>query len=326
MLSNFRRLLVCGALIGAALVPTAAWSAGTLDQQQTSSGTFEAVVGVSSSGTFQSQAQTFRAGLSGTLDRVDLLLSGRSTNTEGLTVEIWSEWNPVGPDLLASTHIPPGDVPSSNAFVPVVFATPGTVYSPQIYRIVVYTDANEPSTTDSYIWSGATGDPYPEGMSWSNAQAPPPRGWNPHSTDVDFAFKTYVTPEKETCGGLTPTKVGTPGNDTLTGTGGVDVIAGLGGNDTINAGSGDDVICGGDGHDTINSGSGNDKLSGEAGNDTLTGGSNDDTLDGGDGADTLSGGSGNDGLTGGAGSPDTCEGGSGNDTGGSGCESTKSIP
>jgi Ca2+-binding RTX toxin-like protein len=172
-----------------------------------------------------------------------------------------------------------------------------------------------------------------------------------------FCLETYYTtaegstapfvlhPVTTKCAGLDPTISGTAGNNVLTGTDGVDVIAGLGGNDKITGKSGKDVICGGDGNDTIDAGGGNDKvdagngssnsveggsgndiLTGGTGADTLNGGSNDDTLDGAGGADKLSGGSDKDKLTGNTGSPDSCDGGSGTDSGGTGCETTKSIP
>ena len=128
------------------------------------------------------------------------------------------------------------------------------------------------------------------------------------------------------CGGKNATIVGSPGHDVLTGTDGVDVIAGMGGNDKITGNSGNDVVCGGDGTDTLDGGSGSDTLAGGDGTDTLDGRSNNDTLDGGNGADKLSGGSGKDNLTGGAGSPDICDGGSSTDSGGTGCETKKSIP
>jgi Ca2+-binding RTX toxin-like protein len=71
------------------------------------------------------------------------------------------------------------------------------------------------------------------------------------------------------CNGMTPTIVGTDGNDVLTGTPGDDVIDGLGGNDVIHGGAGNDSICGGPGNDII---------SGQVGADTLIGGPGDDTL------------------------------------------------
>ncbi len=173
---------------------------------------------------------------------------------------------------------------------------------------------------------------------------------NPDDTDTqNDVFRRDLlgptTPPEATCFGQPATITGTSGNDQIPGTTGVDVIAGLGGNDKITGLGGNDVICGGDGTDTIDAGgghdkvdagggssntvdggSGNDTLTGGTGADTLNGGSNDDTLDGAGGADRLSGGSDKDKLTGGTGSPDSCDGGSGTDSGGTGCESTKSIP
>ena len=74
------------------------------------------------------------------------------------------------------------------------------------------------------------------------------------------------------CYGLTPTIVGTSGNDALHGTPGPDVIAGRGGRDSLKAKRGNDVLCGGAGKDTLKGGKGNDELDGQAGNDTLNGG------------------------------------------------------
>jgi hypothetical protein len=74
------------------------------------------------------------------------------------------------------------------------------------------------------------------------------------------------------CYGLTPTIVGTSGNDALHGTPGPDVIAGRDGSDRVYGNRGNDVLCGGAGKDTLKGGKGNDELDGQAGNDTLNGG------------------------------------------------------
>jgi Ca2+-binding RTX toxin-like protein len=99
-------------------------------------------------------------------------------------------------------------------------------------------------------------------------------------------------------------RVGTDGDETLSGTPGIDIMLGLGGRDTINGLDGNDLLCGGNGEDTLNGGEGADILDGEKG---------DDTLSGGNGSDRLRGGAGGDSLTGGAGA-DTFSGGSGSDT------------
>lgn len=119
----------------------------------------------------------------------------------------------------------------------------------------------------------------------------------------------------QTCQGLTPTIIGTDGDDVLVGTGGDDVIMGLGGNDSIQGRGGDDVICGGPGVDLIKGQAGNDTLRGQGGDDDLQGGGGDDRIIGEDGDDAMFGGAGT----------DSCTGNSGTDTV-DGCESFDGIP
>jgi Ca2+-binding RTX toxin-like protein len=75
-----------------------------------------------------------------------------------------------------------------------------------------------------------------------------------------------------TCLGKRVTVVGTPGNDTLSGSAKRDVILGGGGDDSVNGAGGRDVICGGEGNDALAGGPGSDELSGDNGNDRLDGG------------------------------------------------------
>ena len=99
-------------------------------------------------------------------------------------------------------------------------------------------------------------------------------------------------------------KVGTNGNNTLTGGNGPDLMLGLAGNDLLKGQGGDDLLCGGDGTDLVQGFAGNDSLDGGAGVDVLNGGAGDfDQLVGGDGNDTLLDG---DGVA-------TAQGGAGND-------------
>ncbi len=81
------------------------------------------------------------------------------------------------------------------------------------------------------------------------------------------------------CGGRTPTIVGTSGDDELVGTAGRDVIHGLGGADDIAGEGGGDIVCGGRGEDLIRGNSGDDTLYGGSGTNYLFGGSGDDHLD-----------------------------------------------
>jgi Ca2+-binding RTX toxin-like protein len=119
-------------------------------------------------------------------------------------------------------------------------------------------------------------------------------------------------------------RIGTAGNDVLTGTPGPDGVLSFGGNDTVTTQGGADAICASGGKDTVKAGGGKDIVLGQNGNDTLKGGGGKDTLKGGGGKDTLSGAGGNDTLNG-QGGKDTCKGGGGKDTG-KGCETESSIP
>ncbi|HZB42312.1 MAG TPA: ExeM/NucH family extracellular endonuclease, partial [Ilumatobacter sp.] len=96
-------------------------------------------------------------------------------------------------------------------------------------------------------------------------------------------------------------RVGTDGNETVSGTSGTDIILGLGGRDTINGLDGNDLLCGGGGEDVLNGGNGADVLDGDKGDDTLSGGNGDDRLHGQPGVDSLTGGAGADSFSGGAG-------------------------
>lgn len=98
------------------------------------------------------------------------------------------------------------------------------------------------------------------------------------------------------CPPVTPTIIGTAGNDDIAGTPGADIIFGLGGDDRIAGLAGEDIICGGDGADQLSGGEGNDQMYGGSGGDSLSGLTGNDTLLGGTGLDRLSGGDGDDTL------------------------------
>lgn len=110
--------------------------------------------------------------------------------------------------------------------------------------------------------------------------------------------------------GQVSTKLGSSGDDLLSGSGGGDLILGLQGSDTIKGEGGVDVIqgdedpdklYGGEGSDIVQGGLGSDLLYGESGNDILSGGIDDDMLSGGSGNDKQYGGDGDDVLQGGLG-------------------------
>ena len=97
---------------------------------------------------------------------------------------------------------------------------------------------------------------------------------------------TVVAPK---CQGMTPTMLGTAGNDVLTGTAGADVIHALAGADKVDGLGAGDKLCGGDGVDVIKGGDGADTVDGGGGNDDIYGGAAADTLDGGLGSDSIRG-------------------------------------
>lgn len=106
--------------------------------------------------------------------------------------------------------------------------------------------------------------------------------------------------ELVTCLGVVVNRVGSEGDDTLTGTGGADGVLAFAGNDTVRTRAGDDAVCGG------------------KGNDALFGGGADDSL---------AGGRGNDELNGGPGRNDVCNGGKGRrDTATRSCETVRGVP
>ena len=120
-------------------------------------------------------------------------------------------------------------------------------------------------------------------------------------------------PDPGRCRTLTPTIVGTPGDDAITGTPGNDVIISGSGDDVISGGGGDDTICAKGGEDTVNGDAGNDVLVGGAGSDAIGGGADNDQVFGSDGDDNVFGGGGLDEVRGNSGD-DSVNGGTGQDT------------
>jgi VCBS repeat-containing protein len=176
-----RSLPVLLAVLGLLALTPAAARAGTLDQQQTSTAGGLALI----TGTGISLAQTFTAGLSGTLDQVDLALA-RVRADGPLTVEIRNvDGGAPGADVLASASLPAASVPTETAFVAVSFAAPATVAADTQYAIVAYAGG-----FDRYFWGHAGADLYAGGSAFSSGESPPVT-WSAHPS-TDFAFKTYV--------------------------------------------------------------------------------------------------------------------------------------
>jgi hypothetical protein len=168
------------------LVAATSVSASTLDQQQPSSSPASYL----SIGSSQSLAESFTAGISGGLDRVDLLLYKIGSPTTPVTVEIRNLAGAPGVEVLAIASIPASAIGSTGAFVPVTFGSPAPVTAGFQYAIVAY--GADPS--NSYQWTYATGNPYPGGALFLANSSPPGGTWNVVDAADDFSFKTYVIP------------------------------------------------------------------------------------------------------------------------------------
>ena len=164
-------------------------SAGTLDQEQTNS--------VTDAGLFPNQtpAQTFTAGISGGLDQVDLLRFKVGTPRASVTVEIrnTSAGQP-GTVALATASLPSSAIGTTEAFVPVTFATPASVTAGTQYAVVANTPGSGGNTVGWRYQSA--GNPYsPGAMFVSNDPHPPGGNWKFNGGspgDDDLGFKTYA--------------------------------------------------------------------------------------------------------------------------------------
>jgi hypothetical protein len=168
------------------VAPGAANAAATLDQQQPETETNVRALLRSS----QSLAQTFTAGISGTLERVEVFLGGSPSGAPAaaLSVEITGVNASGGPDttkVLASASFGPKALPEvpGGGWVPINVSAPSVAGAQ--YAIVLFTaDAN------GYLWPEIRTNPYAGGQLWFSP-ASPPATWQGEAT-TDMPFKTYV--------------------------------------------------------------------------------------------------------------------------------------
>jgi hypothetical protein len=185
-----RRLGFLSALAVALLGGESTATAGTLDQQQTTSSTDIGLV------TNQSGGQTFTAGASGVLDRAELDLLKVGTPPATVTVEVrtTAEGGPTA-TVLSTGSIPSSAIGTNHGFVGVTFSSPAAVTAGSLYTLVAYTPGSFGNTV-GWRYLGA-GDPYPRGDLFLNLDPIPPGSadWvEGEDGDDDFAFKTYVAP------------------------------------------------------------------------------------------------------------------------------------
>ncbi len=194
-----------GVLLG---VCSSAWASVMLDQSQTdTSGGGWSVAGPdNTSARPESVAQTFTAGLSGPLDRVDLYLDNASS-TAPLTVEIRNtSGGAPGSSVLASASVPAASVSSLGGWVTVEFASPAAVTSGTQYAIVAYTA--DTGTDTNYDWNVSGSNPYAGGNMWTSLASPPATWGDGGISSDDVAFKTYVA-------NVTTSRVTSPADGTL---------------------------------------------------------------------------------------------------------------
>jgi hypothetical protein len=161
-------------------------SAGTLDQEQSAGNSSLAIDST------QSLAQSFTAGLSGSLDQVDLSLTAFGTPSAATNVQIrnFSAGLP-GDSVLASTSVPASGVSGTGGFVSFHFATPAPVSTGTQYALVAYSASVFP---DDDAWSLGSGtNPYSRGNVFMTSNSPPSAPWSSNTTN-DLAFRTYVAP------------------------------------------------------------------------------------------------------------------------------------
>jgi hypothetical protein len=172
-------------------VGAAGAQADTLDQSQTDIlGAPAPVVGPGAIGT-QSVAQTFTAGLSGPLDRVQLhlILGSFNTNFSPLTVELRNTVSGApGSTVLATAQVPASSVTTIGDWFDAIFSSPATVTAGTQYAIVAYATGS----LDVYEWDESFGDLYPGGGPFSTPSSPPSSSSWAAGSGYDFAFRTYV--------------------------------------------------------------------------------------------------------------------------------------
>jgi VCBS repeat-containing protein len=194
---SMRTAVLAGVLVVLGSMPAAAQGAPVQDQSMETFSGLAYVLGTQGTAT-ESLAQTFTAGLSGPLVKVELHLSKLNVIDNPppeapLTVEIRtvSAGDPTT-TVLATATIPWSaiPIPQEPAWVPAEFAVPTTVVAGTRYAIVAYTDSG-------YAWSAAneTSDHYTAGSRRVNFSTPPSTTWTlgcGGGCTPDLAFRTFV--------------------------------------------------------------------------------------------------------------------------------------
>lgn len=186
--------MATGGVVLALGIAAPAAQAGTIDQDTTDffGASAERITGG------ESVAQTFTAGRSGLLDRVDLaLFIAPGLITRPLTVQIRDvdAADAPGPTVLASASITPDSIPHED-WTPVSFSARAPVTAGTRYAIVAYMPYPgfaafpDPPFREQWLWESPTLQ-YAGGETFLT-QTSPPEGWERLSGDR--AFRTYLAP------------------------------------------------------------------------------------------------------------------------------------
>ena len=170
-----------------------ALAAGGHDQQQTN---VESGIGMDAT---YPMAQVFTAGSSGSLDRVSVHAARVGTTEAGdmlLSIQSLDEEGRPSGTVLGSGSAPIEDFNASppNSWVDVDLSRPAQVTAGEGYALVATTENTTPSGSSFYSWSMAFDDPYPGGDAHDRNGG----AWDVRTDNgvpVDFAFKTFVTPD-----------------------------------------------------------------------------------------------------------------------------------
>jgi hypothetical protein len=186
------------ALAAVVVPPPAALAADTLDQSQTSGENSSLSFGENGFDENRPAAQTFTAGLSGGLDRIDAYLrlnqplTGSESCNGGSGVDaavrtVAADGSPSDTTLAGGSA---GLIELSTEFgwVSVEISPPAPVTAGTRYALVLSTDGSCSEFNFPYNWGSSGGDPYAAGRSYGHLGS----NWIEGGAEFDQAFKTYV--------------------------------------------------------------------------------------------------------------------------------------
>lgn len=134
-------------------------------------------------------AQTFTAGLTGTLGGVNLDVGSVSSFPLHVAIRTVTASGVPSPAILGETTLG-----SSSAPLSLLITFPQTIntFAGVQYAIVVNYEGAPPPGPDQLqgVWEGASGDPYPRGKSYFSVSEG--SSWFQSGVDVDLHFQTYV--------------------------------------------------------------------------------------------------------------------------------------